>query len=220
MATWIKICGLTRLRDARQVVRLGANALGFVFHAASPRCCDPRRVREITRRLPPQVPTVGVWLDEDDEVIDRQARQAGVQGVQTYLPAVARRLLARGWRVILAVDPARDGWADDVRSAPAERVILDCGRSSGRAGVVVLTAAGVAALRRRTPVVLAGGLTPDNVAAMLRGFRPDGVDVASGVELAPGIKDAGRLERFITEVRQWDATVISGASVDASSPRR
>jgi phosphoribosylanthranilate isomerase len=220
VATWIKICGITRREDAAQAARLGADALGFVFHARSPRRCAPHAAAEIIRGLPAPVVSVGVWLDEEYAAVEREAREAGVQVVQTYVPDVAGELMQRGWRVILAVDPHRVGWLDAALSLPIKRLMLDRGRLQGPRDGTSLTAADIVTLRRHAPVVLAGGLTPTNVAAALRDLRPDGVDAASGVESAPGLKDLEKLEQFITEVRLWDATVTSDASADSSSPKR
>jgi phosphoribosylanthranilate isomerase len=218
MSTWIKICGITRPADARRAVESGADALGFVFHARSPRRCDPRAARRVVRELPAHVAAVGVWLDEDARLIEREADQSGVQLVQTYALDVALDLAARGRRVILAVDPQGNGWAGKVPPRGVERLLLDRGRLYAGA-TLPLTAANLAVARRRVPVILAGGLTPQNVAAALRDLRPDGVDVASGVESAPGRKDPARLTQFIMEVRRWDAQVTLDASADNSSPR-
>jgi phosphoribosylanthranilate isomerase len=227
VSTWIKICGITRPPDALRAAEAGADAVGFVFHARSPRRCDPRAARHIIRALPASIATVGVWLDEDARCIEREADEAGVQLVQTYAPEVAQELADRRRRVILAIDPHRAGWDAWTSRGPIERLLLDRGRLHGTASAAPLTAADLAAARRTfreagaSPycVILAGGLTPQNVAAALRDLRPDGVDVASGIESAPGLKDPVKLAEFISEVRQWDAKVTLDASADNSSPR-
>jgi phosphoribosylanthranilate isomerase len=218
VSTWIKICGITRPADALRAAELGADAVGFVFHARSPRHCDPRAARRIIRELPAPLSTVGVWLDEDAKLVAREADEAGVQLVQTYALDVAQELARHARRVILAIDPQRAAWVTEVPRWPIERLLLDRGRLYG-AGPVPLTAADLANARRLTPVILAGGLTPQNVAAALRDLGPDGVDVASGVESAPGLKDPAKLGDFIMEVRRWDAKVTSDVSADSSSPR-
>ncbi len=219
MSTWIKICGITRPADALRAAESGADAVGFVFHARSPRRCDPRAARRIICALPAPLATVGVWLDEEAKLIEREADEAGVQLVQTYALDVALELARRGRRVILALGPHRAGWAAEAPRWAIERLILDRGRLCGTGSAAQLTAADLAHARRYTPVILAGGLTPQNVAPALRDLRPDGVDVASGVESAPGLKDPAKLVDFVMEVRRWDAKVTSDASADNSSPR-
>jgi phosphoribosylanthranilate isomerase len=216
--TWIKICGITRPADALRAVELGADALGFVFHPRSCRFCAPRLARGIIRDLPTSVATVGVWLDEDVESIEREADEAGVQLVQTYELGVAHDLAHRGRPNIVALNPPPAGWTVRMPRWPAKFLLLDRLRSS-QTGVRLWTAGDLAAARRWAPVILAGGLSPQNVATVLQDFRPDGVDVASGVESAPGLKDHQKLAEFIMEVRRWDAKATLDASADSSSPR-
>ena len=219
MTTWIKICGITHPADALRVADLAADAIGFVFHARSPRYCAPDAARRIIRELPSSVVPVGVWLDEDAGRMEREADEARVQLVQTYALDVAQALARRGRRVIMAIDPYQAGWTAGLSRWPVERLLLDRGRIYGRDGAAALRNADLVAARRHAPVILAGGLTPQNVAAALQDLRPDGVDVASGVESAPGRKDHAKLTEFVMEVRRWDAKVTSDASADSSSPR-
>lgn len=227
MATWIKICGLTNLKDAALAARLGADALGFVLHRGSSRFCAPNAVRAIVEETPRGLTTVGVWLDEPAEVVSEAARSIGCDLVQIYDPTTALALHAQGFDVLPAIPVADEAvggqdWRRFCRSWVG-RVVVDCSRSISEGAMPVCTARGdgshrVASILGETQrVVLAGGLSPENIRTALDAYRPHGVDVASGVESAPGRKDAEKLVRFIEEVRRWDAKVGSDGSVGSSS---
>lgn len=229
MATWIKICGLTNLEDAALAARLGADALGFVMHRGSSRFCAPSVVRAIIGDLPHGVTTIGVWLDESHEVVSEAARFIGCDLVQIYDPTTARVLHAHGFDILPAIPVADEAvggqeWRRFCRSWVG-RVVVDCSRSIPEGPTPLGTARGeglhhVASILGETQrVVLAGGLGPENIRTALDAYRPHGVDVASGVESAPGRKDAEKLVRFIQEVRRWDAKVGSDGSAGSSSPK-
>ncbi len=229
MATWIKICGLTNLEDAALAARLGADALGFVLHRESRRFCAPSIARAIIEEVPNGVTTVGVWLDESAEIVTEAARDIGCDLVQTYDPTTARVLHAQGFDVLPAipfVDEAVSSgdWRRFCQSWVG-RVIMDRSRRLAERSAPRRTTKGhathdfVLAFGESQQVVLAGGLNPENVRTALETYRPLGVDVASGVESAPGRKDAEKLVRFIEEVRRWDAMVGSDGSADSLSPK-
>lgn len=228
MGSWIKICGVTRGDDADLAVRLGADALGFVFHPPSPRCCPPDAARSIIANLPAHVASVGVWLDEDARSIAQTARSVGCSLIQTYNPATARELLSDGFAVIPAMDPndlpqsrsVPDHWTTIVESSAVDKLIIDYGRRNGGQSPAKWSAADFDPIRGTVSLILAGALKPDNVTQALCECRPDGVDVASGVEAHPGRKDPAKLTRFIEEVRRWDAKAISDASADVLSPKQ
>ncbi|MBI1826482.1 MAG: phosphoribosylanthranilate isomerase [Planctomycetes bacterium] len=225
MTTWVKVCGLTSADDAGFAVELGVDALGFVLHPKSRRYCVPNRARTIIRALPSQVVTIGVWFDEPADCILESARFVGCDLIQTYDPNTALVLQAAEAEVLPAIpilyDPdQREAWRCFLKTW-SKWVLLDRTRSRCRVpptGVAAsVDSAGDVPHQR---MILAGGLTPENVRSELELFRPWGIDVASGVESEPGTKCRRKLTDFIKEVRQWDAMISLGASADNSSPKR
>jgi phosphoribosylanthranilate isomerase len=200
---FVKICGITRRQDAEVAAEHGADALGFVFWRSSPRFIEPSRAREIVRSLPSSVLPVGVFVDETLQGVRSAIERSGVRCVQMHGQESPQTCGAMGLPVFKAF---RVGARFDITALdpwPAEvTVLLDAcdplapGGTGRRADWAV---ARTVAARRRT--ILAGGLTPDNVARAISVVSPYGVDVSSGVEAAPGIKDAPRLCRFIRSVR-------------------
>jgi len=187
---FVKICGITRAGDAHAAVDAGANAIGLVFWPGSPRFVDPFRARAIVRTLPPFVTAVGLFVNQPLEYIAGVAslvRLGAVQlhGDETVDAAEAIRLpLIKA----LTLGSAIDAWPARVT------VLLDAHDPVNRGGTgrtIDWTAAAAVAASRRT--LLAGGLTPENVAEAVGRVRPFGIDVSSGVEQAPGIKDHTRI---------------------------
>jgi len=191
--TAIKICGITREADAALAVRLGANAVGFVLFAKSPRHAELARVKSITATLPPFVTPVGVFVDPSADDIAR-ASQAGVRLAQIH----GRVPVSSALPVLRAVHLGDNPDGLDVEVGPLETILLDAHDpvlhgGTGRT-VDFARAASVAARRR---IILAGGLTPANVAEAIATVRPFGVDVSSGVEASPGRKDPDKVSRFL-----------------------
>jgi phosphoribosylanthranilate isomerase len=197
-----KICGITRLEDALAAARLGADALGFNFWPESKRFVTPAAAREIVRRLPPLVTPVGVFVNQPEGEMRAVAAETGVQVLQLHgdePPELCARLPLPVWKAV-AVD--RLGSLARLLSYEVQAFVLDTpSRGFGGSGVPFdwSLAEGVS---EAAPVVLAGGLTPDNVAEAIRAVRPWAVDVASGVESSPGVKDADRMARFLAAVRE------------------
>ena len=196
-----KVCGMTRLTDALHAVQHGATAVGFVFWPRSPRYVDPKRAAEIISELPGTVTPVGVFVNQPIDEIQRVAAEAGITTIQLHgdePPAYGDVL---GWPVWRAValdlaDQTLDGWP------LTTTVLLDAHDPLRRGGtgqrIDWTRAAAVAAHRR---VVLAGGLTPENVTEAIAAVGPYGVDVSSGVEASPGIKDFDKVARFLERAR-------------------
>jgi len=204
--TRVKICGITSFEDAECAVEAGADALGFVF-AASPRQISPGQARDIVRRLPPFVRTVGVFVDAPFDEVQAVATRAGVDVVQLhgqeepgYCGRFSRTVLKR---LAVSEDDTAEVLAARAASYNVSAVLLDPGAGSGRTFRWEL-ARGI-----RQLVILAGGLTPENVAAAVCAVRPYGVDVASGVEESPGCKSPARVRAFIEEVRREDAKPVA-----------
>ncbi|NOT44196.1 MAG: phosphoribosylanthranilate isomerase [Acidobacteria bacterium] len=198
----IKVCGLTRADDVAAAVRLGATAVGFVFWPASPRHLTAADAAPLVAAVPDDVLPVGVFVDASVETIRQVMRASGIRAVQlhgdepsSYADALGRPL----WRAadLATVADVERAWPPDVQ------LLLDAGDPVRRGGTGrVIDWAGAAEVAARRPVVLAGGLGPDNVAEAIRTVRPVGVDVSSGVERTPGTKDHDRLARFLTAARR------------------
>jgi len=212
MATRVKICGITRLEDARLAIELGASALGFNFYLPSPRSIEPRGAAEIIRQLPPFVTSVGVFADEDDEVrVAGAAREAGVTAIQLRGPKFpATNGALAGFPLILAVAVGRDFRAEELGSRRAAAFLLDAfdAKLLGGTGKTFDWRLAREA-KQYGNIILAGGLTPENVGQAIREVRPFAVDVASGVESAPGVKDAAKLGAFFAAVREADGGIDS-----------
>ncbi len=197
--TWMKICGITREQDARLAAELGADAVGFIF-AESHRRLEPAVARELCRALPDAAIKVGVFKDAPEDEVRRIARLCGLDMLQFHGGEDAAFCESCGLPYLKAVNL--------VSARPADyghphclALLADAPGLGGGSGIACdwELAALVAAGR---PLVLAGGLHPDNVARAVRRVRPFGVDVCSGVEAAPGEKDAALLRRFVQEVKE------------------
>jgi phosphoribosylanthranilate isomerase len=198
---FVKICGITRIEDAEAAVACGADAVGFIFWPRSSRVVDPQRARTIVGALPPFVTPVGVFVDQPAEDVNAISRLAGLGAVQLHgseSPDYAR-LLERPVVKAIAVGTAQ---ATAVDVWPSNVIILldvhDPVRRGGTGQTVDWTAAAEIAQRRQT--ILAGGLAAENVADAIATVRPYGIDVSSGVESSPGIKDHGRLKALFEAV--------------------
>ena len=193
--TRVKVCGIRRREDAQLAVTLGAAALGFVFWPRSPRAVTADQVRAIAERVPALIARVGVFVNQPpSEVFDIAAR-AGLTCVQLHGDENAADYAEAALPVIKAL-PVGQGFTlsavEDV--PPGVTVLLDAHvpvRRGGTGRVIEWTVAAAAAQVR--PVILSGGLTPDNVRNAVAAVQPFAIDVSSGVESAPGIKDEGKL---------------------------
>jgi phosphoribosylanthranilate isomerase len=198
----VKICGITREEDARLAVRLGADALGFVLWPASPRAVSLADARTIAAAVPALVTRVGVFVNERPEAVAAAVRAVGLDAVQLHGDEVVEAYAAVPARIIKAVRVAAAADLERAVALPASVTPLvdvsdrDTWGGTGRTADWTL-ARGLSA---RRPILLAGGLNPDNVAAALNTVAPWGVDVSSGVEAAPGVKSRQRLEQFFTAV--------------------
>jgi phosphoribosylanthranilate isomerase len=214
---FVKICGVTTEEDALLAAAMGADAVGFVF-AQSPRQVSPARAREIARRLPSEVVTVGVFRDESPERVIEIVHEAGLQGAQLHgseSPACSRMVAERVGFTIKAFG-AGDDDVVNAREHPVDAILLDADvPGSGQ----VFDWALVEGIDPGTKVILAGGLNPANVADAIRAARPWGVDVSSGVESSPGRKDPRRVRSFIERARRSaDALFLNDASCEADAP--
>jgi phosphoribosylanthranilate isomerase len=198
----VKICGVTRVEDALAAVRLGADALGFNFWPRSKRYLPPAEARAIVRRLPPFVTAVGVFVDPSRDEVLRALGESGVGAVQLHgdePPALCASLPVPVLKGIRLEGPRS---LPQLASYEVQGFLLDA-PSAGYGGSGTTCDWTLAAeVARELPVILAGGLGPENVADAIRAVRPWAVDVASGVESAPGVKDAARMRLFLERAKE------------------
>jgi len=196
----VKICGITCVEDALEAVRLGADALGFVF-APSPRQVTPDRARAIASELPPMVTTVGVFVNAQPEQVREIRSFCGLSVVQLQGDEDEQAATQFGPRVIKAI-PVRPDRLMQAGSYPGATILLDAYSPDVRGGTGRTFEWSLATeLAKKRPIIIAGGLTPENVLDAVRVVRPYAVDVASGVEKEPGRKDHEKLERFIRRAK-------------------
>jgi phosphoribosylanthranilate isomerase len=201
---FIKVCGITNEEDALMAVGLGADALGFVF-APSPRQVTPGTARDIVKRLPPEVLTIGVFRDQSPAEVTRTVLAAGLTGAQLHgheTPKDAQEV-RRAAKVLFVAFPAGDPGLAHVDDYQPDAVVLDA-PAPGSGHVFDWSLAESIPIGRR--VILAGGLTPQNVADGIATVRPWGVDVSSGVQVTgdPSRKDPVKVHAFIKAARNAD----------------
>lgn len=208
--TQIKICGIRTLDEALAAVEAGADMLGFNFYPPSPRYITPERCAHLVadlRELASGVILTGVFVNVAPEEVRRIMALCGLDQAQLSGDEPPEHIAALGGRAFKAIRPARLSVAQLTAASYARRtppvLLIDAaaGRAFGGSGQTANWEI-AAALTDKMPILLAGGLKPDNVAAAIATVRPWGVDVASGVESAPGIKDAARVRAFVRAVRE------------------
>jgi phosphoribosylanthranilate isomerase len=203
--TFIKICGITNLEDALSAVAAGTDALGFNFYQPSPRYIPPPKAREIIDQLPATVLTVGVFVNEvSPESVEETAQRVGVAAVQLHgdeTPAFCSELRDR--YVIKALSTRGGFDIHEAASYDVEAVMLDAGHPTLRGGTGQISNWEVAQkVRELVPkLFLAGGLSPENVAAAITCVRPYAVDACSALEDSPGRKNHERMQLFVKSVR-------------------
>jgi phosphoribosylanthranilate isomerase len=221
--TRIKFCGITSPDDARAAAAAGADAIGLVFHEPSPRNVSLEQAAEIIGALPPFISTVGLFVDAPLERVRATVSQLRLHLVQLHgreTPEMVARLSLANVMKVIHVEPGRlvadlQTWReslDRLELAHLRALLLETGNAPAVGGTGVandwdqIRAAGDAgAFDRLPPIVLAGGLTPETVAEVVRTIRPFAVDVSSGIEISPGRKSAERMQAFASAVRAADA---------------
>lgn len=199
-----KICGITRIEDALAAVEAGADAIGLVFYARSPRAVDVRQARAIVAELPPFVTSVGLFVDaprcELAEILEAVPLDL-LQFHGNESPADCEGH-HRPWIKALRVRPGDDLERACQQYSSARGILLDTYVPGVPGGTGEAFDWSLVPPRLSKPIILAGGLSPDNVAQAIRQVRPYAVDVSGGVEQAKGIKDADRIHAFLSAVRQ------------------
>lgn len=209
--TRIKVCGMTDMAEASGVVAAGVDALGFIFVEASPRNIVPEKAREIVASLPPFVDAVGVFVDQELDVVNDIAKYCGLTMVQLhgsespqYCEAVNTRVVKtfsiRPDGKVSETDPFYDPYLESVSGVLLDTFHEKVAGGTGQTFDWEL----IQKCRPAVPLILAGGLTPDNVADAIRQVSPFAVDVNSGVEISPGVKDIDAVERLVASVRATD----------------
>ena len=225
--TWVKICGMTNLEDALVAVDAGADAVGFVFYEKSSRCVSVEMAREICAKLPESVEKVGVFVNATAEVVIETSRHVRLTVAQVYpnsaggLPEFDDEFFRRAQCDVIIGLPAKalesvSGgeptafWLSTRTLRRILALLIDSGSVDlpGGSGKTFDWSQGVfireGIKRLGTSLIVAGGLAPENVAKAINIFRPWGVDVASGVEAAPGKKDPEKVRAFVRAVRECD----------------
>ncbi|HET9405821.1 MAG TPA: phosphoribosylanthranilate isomerase [Candidatus Sulfotelmatobacter sp.] len=220
--TWVKICGITNLEDALVAVDAGADAVGFVFYDKSPRRVSPDIAREIVARLPQSVEKVGVFVDSECDEIRKTVTASGLTAVQLHGDQSKQSVLNNvqpasecvGTGKLIAMIPGdslkKNGFF--IGNGMREKIfaiLLDSTSHSLQGGTGKVfdwkeTGNLARSLGLRIPVIVAGGLSPDNVVDAMRTFHPFGLDVTSGVEFSPGKKDHDKVRQFVRAVRELD----------------
>ncbi|MGH9904841.1 MAG: phosphoribosylanthranilate isomerase [Pyrinomonadaceae bacterium] len=201
----VKICGITNLEDALQAIDAGADALGFNFYRPSPRYIEPRAARSIIDRLPAEIPTVGVFVNEETpETVERIATEAGIKELQLhgdespdYCQALAQRSVIKVFRV------SEDFLPEQTAAYEVQAVMLDAFDHQLRGGTGRTIDWSMARKTRELApkLFLAGGLSPENVAEAIKEVEPYGVDACSSLEISPGKKTPSRVTAFVKAVR-------------------
>ena len=208
MRTRVKICGITRSEDARAAAEAGADAIGLVFYRRSPRAVDIARAAELCRALPPFVTVTGLFVNEDAARIREVLASVPLDLLQFHGSETADqcRGFGRPYIKAIAMREGIDPLAAMQDHPDAAGFLFDAWQPDIHGGGGVAFDWGRLPQRTPRPVILAGGLTPDNVAGAIEQVRPWAVDVSSGVEASKGIKSAGLIAAFMRGVERGDAS--------------
>ncbi len=201
---WIKICGITRIADALAAEEFGAKAIGFVFYRESRRYLSPETARHISELLKPDTARVGIFVDENSVEIRKIYEQAGLSAVQLHgsePPEMVRKLagipVIKAFRVGMGFSPER------LSDYPAYACLLDTFMEDRFGGTGKPFDWNIAReCTRYGRIILAGGINPENAAEAIRIARPWGLDVSSGVEQSPGVKDRNRMAALFRAVSE------------------
>ncbi len=203
----VKICGITRVEDAIAAVRSGADALGFIFYAGSPRFIHPENARDIVRRMPPFVTTVGVFVNEERKTIEEIIRISGIHSIQLHGIEDLENCSGFDRPVFKALRVSGPESLASIQVYETAGIVLDSAVPGTWGGTGIIPDwrcigdfldKDISGIRKR--LILAGGLTPDNVKMAIKIVRPWAVDVSSGVEFEPGIKNHEKMKEFIYAV--------------------
>lgn len=201
----IKICGITNADEAKTCAALGADAIGFIFYPKSPRYVNPDQAIKIRAALPQHIMTVGVFVDESIDTIMDIVWMCRLDAIQLHgneSPQYVEKLIPKRIPIIKALYMKGEPPVENAFLYNATAYLVECEKGSLPGGNALTWKWEEAAdFGEHFPVILAGGLSPDNVAAAVTAATPDAVDVSSGVEISPGRKDLHKVEKFIQNVK-------------------
>ncbi|MFP4533839.1 MAG: phosphoribosylanthranilate isomerase [Desulfobacterales bacterium] len=204
----IKICGITEPETAAEIAELGVQAIGLVFYPKSRRCVTPEQALEVRRVLPEKIQTIGVFVNEPADMILKTASQSGLTGVQLHgqePPEVVSKLKTQGLMVIKALYTKGSPSIAEADQYAADAYLIECAQGKLPGGnAMAWNWQEAAGFGDNHPFILAGGLTPENVASAICDARPHVVDVSSGVEAAPGKKDMDKVRAFVYAVQEYN----------------
>ncbi|MEK6713465.1 MAG: phosphoribosylanthranilate isomerase [Nitrospirota bacterium] len=199
----VKICGITNLEDAQAAAEAGADALGFVFYPDSPRFIDPGNARAIIAKLPVFITSVGVFVDESEDLIRRIIREGGIQILQFHgseSPVLCTRFREK---VIKAIRIKDEESISEMQMYDVDTFLLDTYLDCAKGGTGKTFNWKYAEMAKGNGrIILSGGLNPSNIGDAVRTLKPYGVDVSSGVEISPGKKDHVKIREFVREAKK------------------
>ncbi|MCU7905054.1 MAG: phosphoribosylanthranilate isomerase [Candidatus Thiodiazotropha sp. (ex Epidulcina cf. delphinae)] len=206
MRTRIKICGITRVEDAVEAARLGADAIGLVFHPPSPRAVTLREAQAIVKSLPPFVTVAGLFVNEARPRIEEVVKETPLDLLQFHgdESAAACSGYDRSWIKAIRMREGCDLAAAEKAFADASGLLLDTYQAGMPGGTGLRFDWGLIPERLASRIILAGGLDAENVEQAVRQVHPYAVDVSGGVELSKGIKDAAKINAFMAGVKRGD----------------
>lgn len=210
MRTRVKICGFTRSEDARAAALLGVDAIGLVFYPPSPRHVEIDQAKSIVDALPPFVSVVGLFVDEDPERVREILDQVRIDHIQFHGDESPRycEAFGRGYIKAIRMNAATDLRKTALEYGSASGLLLDADDPARKGGTGKRFDWAIVPPECALPVILAGGLRPDNAREALVQVKPYAVDVSSGVEAAKGVKDADKMAAFLQEVQDFDQSRI------------
>lgn len=210
----VKFCGITSLKDAKNAVSVGADAIGFVFFRESPRYISPENTEAIIKELPPFMTSVGVFVNEDLRFIEECVERCGLDAVQLHGDEDIEYCLRfkglrfKGVKLIKAVRiKNKESLRSIEKGDPSDAILLDTYRSDvfGGTGEGFDRTIALLAKEYAKRLIISGGLNSDNVYDVIKKISPYGVDVSSGIESSPGRKNIELMEEFIKEVRRAES---------------
>lgn len=202
--TKVKICGITRVKDALVAAKLGADALGFVFYKKSPRYISPQKAKIIISFLPLSVSPVGVFVNDNKENVKRIAKFCALKWLQFHgdeTPQYCRRF--KGYKIIKAFRVKDKNSLKNLNKFKVSAYLFDAfdKKGFGGTGKTFNWALLKRFLKTKTPIILSGGLSPDNIQLAIKKVSPYAVDISSGVEIAPGRKSRQLMKELFFKVR-------------------
>lgn len=199
----VKICGITRLDDALAASEYGADAIGFVFYGKSPRYIEPYAARDIVGKIPPFITPVALFVNETEAKVREILNITGINVIQFHGDEQPDYVRLFNQRVIKAFRIADDSSLEGVHEYDVNALLFDAFRADTYGGTGrTFNWELIKGKRFDEKVIIAGGLTPENVSEAIMKVRPYGVDVSSGVEVSPGVKDHKKMREFILRVKE------------------